>query len=357
MSHSSSQKPKSLETHLRRLLANASPRAPLPTTRELGQRFEVANTTVFRVLRRLVVAGEIWQHPNGRFYPATAKAVLERPKPVACVTRRLEVCSELYRELLEGISAGCGAARRSILMWHDELLLNHPDPTHPPVFAEMDQQRAILGEFLERHGESAGGFVLDHVWTDEALKEQSTRLVPAVVLYRRCRIDGFHNVYADFEAGALQALGHLLGRGYDQIVPVEPFQGDPAVAEFLDTLETSAAKLGCSERLAARVNGATAKARVALFTRLRAAKQRVALLCPEDNVSVLLLKGLRDANLRSPERVGLLSVMGTDFAAHHGLSHLRFDFRTLGRLAVDALRHTSALHSAIEPQLVQGVTT
>lgn len=357
MSHSSSLTPKSLETQLRRLLATAAPRASLPTTRELGQQFEVANTTVFRVLQRLVAAGEIWQHPNGRFYPAAAKAVLERPRPVACLTRRLELCSELYRELLEGISAGCGAARRSILMWHDELLLNHPDPTRPPAFADVRQQRAILEEFLDRHGESAGGFVLDHVWADEALREQAARLSPAVVLYRRCHVDGFHNVRADFEAGALQALGHLLGRGYDQIVPVEPFQGDPAVAEFLDVLEGSTAKLGCTGRLTARVSGATAKARTALFTRLRATKQRVALLCPEDNLSDLLLKGLREAGLCCPEQVGLLSVMGTDFATQNSVSCLRYDFRALGRLAIEALGKSSPTHRAVEPFFVAGKTT
>ena len=58
-----------LNERIRHLLANARVDQPLPTTRELGERFRVANTTVFRLLRELARTGEIWQHPvNGRYY-------------------------------------------------------------------------------------------------------------------------------------------------------------------------------------------------------------------------------------------------------------------------------------------------
>ncbi len=97
---------------LRRLAARAGAEQPLPTTRELGAELGVANTTVFRALRRLTEEGTIWQQPgSGRYFPAGARLLLDRPKPVACLIRRLELGSELYRELLEGISAGCGAGR------------------------------------------------------------------------------------------------------------------------------------------------------------------------------------------------------------------------------------------------------
>lgn len=350
-------KPDTVEDQLLQIARANAPHEPLPPTRSLGERLDVSYSTVARVLQRLAAAGKLWQHPNGRFYPATAKAVLDRPKPVACLTRRLELCSELYRELLEGISAGCGAERRTMLLWHDELLVNHNNPAEPPVFATVQQQRAILGDFLERHGAAAGGFLLDHVWSDEVLREHAAALRPAVVLVRRCTVPGISNIYADFNGGALHALGHLLGRGYEHIVPVEPFQGDPSIDDFLATAEAAARSLGCADRLAKRTNAATAPQRQALIRKVAAEKRRVALLCPEDNVARLLLEGLREAGVDCPRNVGLLSVMGTDIASQTGLSCVRYDFREIGKSAVRLLRAPDPASEAIDASLTQGATT
>jgi DNA-binding LacI/PurR family transcriptional regulator len=340
------------------MAAEAPVDRPLPTTRELGEEHGVANTTVYRVLRTMAEAGEIWQHPtNGRYYPAGARALLDRPKPVACLIRRLELASALYRELLEGISAGCGERHRTVLLWHDELLVNHPEPHEPPVFASVVQQRAILSTFLDRHGDAAGGFLLDHVWSDEALQTHAARLRPAVVLFRSCDLPGFSNVRADFRGGALKALAHLLGRGFEQIVPIEPFSGDPAVAEFGTALDAAAGELDCRARLAPVARATTARERANLIERLRKTTRRTALLCPEDNVAVLLAKAARDEGLRCPERVGVLSVMGTDLAVKEGISCLRYDFRALGRRAVEALSSAQSMRHVIEPQFSGGATT
>jgi len=345
------------ENRLRRLVESSAPDAPLPTTRSLGEQFGVANTTIFRALQKLVADGALWQHPSGRFYPAAAQALLERPKPVACLTRRLELCSELYRELLEGVSAACGANRRTMLIWHDELLLNHPDPAEPPVFANTRQQNAILKEFLLRHAKIAEGVILDHVWSDTVLENHADELKPGVVLFRRCDLAQFHNVQADFDAGALQALSHLLGRGYDLIVPVEPFSGDQAVDQFLEALEASAAKLGCNSRLSPRTSAATARERASLIGRASALKTRTAFLCPEDNVAMLLLNAARSAGIKCPDKLGLLSVMGTDFATRERISCLRYDFHSLGRLAVDSLASAQRFHRSIPPVFAPGDTT
>lgn len=343
---------------LRRLVADAPPDRPLPTTRELGGQFGVSNTTVFRVLNRLAEAGEIWQHPtNGRYYPSDARLLLDRPKPVACLIRRLELGSALYRELLEGISAGCGAGHRTMLLWHDELLVNHPDPRDPPIFATVGAQRAILEDFLDRHGPSAGGFVLDHVWSDDALRAHAERLQPAVVLFRSCAIKSLGNIRADFRAGAVKALAHLLGRGYEQILPIEPFAGDPAVVEFAAALEAAADELGCRNRLTPVVTASTPKERRAVVERLRRGSKRGALLCPEDNVALLLVEALRQAKVRIPHAVGVLSVMGTDLAVKAGVSCLRYDFRELGRLAAQALGESAPARHTIEPQFALGATT
>ncbi|MEY4938412.1 MAG: hypothetical protein RIQ93_147 [Verrucomicrobiota bacterium] len=347
-----------LAERIRHSLKSVPTDRPLPTTREFGLRFGVANTTVFRVLQRLTTDGEIWQHPtSGRYYPATARALLDRPKPVACLIRRLELGSEQYRELLEGISVSCGALHRTMLLWHDELLVNHPDPHEPPVFAPVAQQRAILNNFLERHGAAAGGFVLDHVWTDDALRVNIARLKPAVVLFRSCSIDGIHNVRADFRSGALKALAHLLGRGFEQIIPVEPFAGDPAVTEFNSALVAAAGELGCRNRLSDVEVGRTEKERSLIIERLRRSTRRSALVCPEDNITMLLRAAMTAGGIACPDRVGLLSAMGTDLATKAGISCLRYDFRALGRRAVDALGCATVVRDLIEPQFFSGATT
>jgi DNA-binding LacI/PurR family transcriptional regulator len=301
--------------------------------------------------------GEIWQHPtNGRYFPPGAQALRDRPKPVACLIRRLELGSELYRELLEGISAGCGERQRTMLLWHDDRLVNHPDTQLPPTFATIAQQRAILHDFIERHGASAGGYLLDHLWSDEALRTHVLHVQPAVMLYRSCDLPGIGNVAVDFRAGALKALAHLLGRGFDHITYVEPFNGDPAVTEFGLALEKAAAELGCANRLST-TSAATPRERSALIDRLGRSSRRNALLCPEDHVALLLANSARQAGVKLPERAGVLSVMGTSVAVKAGFSCLQYDFRALGRMAVEALGSDEPVRRIVPPQFVNGDTT
>jgi DNA-binding LacI/PurR family transcriptional regulator len=350
--------PADLAGRVRKVVADAHPDQALPTTRELGQLLGVANTTAFRVLQKLTLDGEIWQHPtSGRYYPPTARALLDRPKPVACLIRRLELGSEQYRELLEGISHGCGALHRTMLLWHDEMLVNHSEPHEPPLFAPVAQQRAILTNFLDRHGSAAGGFVLDHVWSDAVLRQHSRRLTPAVMLFRTCTVEDYSNVRANFRSGTLKALTHLLGRGFEQIIPVEPFTGDPAITEFIGALESAADETGCRNRLGAVASARTDRDRTALIQRLSHMSQRTALVCPEDNVALLLADAAREAGLACPERIGLLSVMGTDYATKAGMSCLRYDFRAMGRLAVEALGSAQPVQHVLEPNLISGSTT
>ena len=347
-----------LAANIARLVADGPDDRPLPTTREIGRQLGVANTTVYRHLHTLARTGGIWQHPtSGRYFPAAARLLLDRPKPVACLTRRLELASEQYREILEGVSAQCGALHRTMLLWHDDLLVNHLVTHDAPAFANPGQQRLILSGFLDRHGGSAGGFILDHVWSDEALRGFGERLQPAVVLYRSCKLPGIANVRADFRLGSLMALTHLLARGFERIVPVLPFGGDAAVAEFLSAFEAAAAEAGSRARLDKAARATTNDERAALIERLRREPRRTALVCPEDNVALMLASAARAAGLACPDRVGILSTMGTNFASRAGVTHLRHDFRAMGRLAVEALRADEPAQRIVEPLLSPGTTT
>jgi len=347
----------SLRDKLVALLESAPDTGPLPTTRELGQRFAVANSSVSRLFQKFVQEGTVWQHVDGRYYPAAARARLHRPKPVACLTRRLELCSQLYRELLEGISLGCGAHRRTMLLWHDDVLVNHHDVALEPVFATRDQQRAILTEYLDRHAEGAGGFVLDHIWDDAVIGEFAGRLSPAVMVFRSCSVASVSNVRADHRAGIHMALTHLLARGYESILPVEPFARDPAVDEFLATLASVGDALGCRERLLPSARAGTAEQRQHLTRRLARTTSRTALLIPEDNVAMAMRSALGTAGVDCPGKIGLLSGMGTDFAVQSGLSYLRYDFRDLGRRAIEALSSAQPVREWVGPQFHLGSTT
>ncbi len=328
--------------------------APLPSTRALGAKHGVANTTIFRALAELVAEGVLWQHPvNGRFYPIAGRASLDRPKPVACLFRRLELGSALYRELLEGVSAGCGKERRTMLLWHDELLVNHSNLESPPRFALADEQRAILKGFVDHHGEFSGGYVLDHIWDDEAIRLASRKLRPAVMLYRRVPADlDIGNVYADFAGAATQALAHVLGRGFDRIVPVRPFTGDPAVEAFLDQLEATATALGCRERLAPRVT-----AEWGVIKKQLSRARRSALVVPEDHVAVRLCAELRAEGCKLPTDAGVLAVMGTSVSAAAGLSRISFDFRAMGAQAVALLQAGARKSIAVPGVLETGIST
>lgn len=222
---------------------------------------------------------------------------------------------------------------------------------------EKDAQRLLLDSFLERHGDAAGGYLLDHVWSDAVLKRAGDRLAPGVLLFRKAPPGlRLSNVRADFEAAATQALAHLLGRGFTRVVPVEPFSGDPAVTEFFNAVETAARSLACEERLAPRVRASTPEEAAALIRSLPK-NTRTALLVPEDHVAVRLHALLRETGSACPEDVGILAVMGTGVSARDGLSRLGFDFRAMGRAAVGLLAESKPRSIAFPPVLQHGETT
>ena len=64
-----------------------------------------------------------------------------------------------------------------------------------------------------------------------------------------------------------------------------------------------------------------------------------------------------EAGLRSPERIGLLPVMGTDLATKAAISCLRYAYRAMGHLAVEAPGSGQAVQQMLEPQPVTGPTT
>ena len=348
-----------LESYLRAIAKDAAwpVEQALPTTRIQAKRFRLSASTCLRLQKKLTEEGCFWQHDSGRFYRAGARALLNRPKPLACLLRRLELCGALYRELLEGVSAGAGAAGRPMLMWHDDVLVSHADPDQPPTFADPETQQRLMAGVLQWPRGESDGYILDHVWDDVALRQAADLPKPAVLLYRRApEGTGLNNVRADFNAAATMALAHLLGRGFERIVPVEPFLGDPAVEEFFEALEQAAISLGCVHRIAPRVSACGSLERKQLVAGLPQ-NERIALVVPEDHVAVRLHALLTASKRPCPQEVGLLSVMGTEVAKAAGLSRIAYDFRGMGRAAVRQLSGGRGLVEVFPPSLQIGAST
>ncbi|MBE2212842.1 MAG: substrate-binding domain-containing protein [Opitutaceae bacterium] len=72
---------------------------------------------------------------------------------------------------------------------------------------------------------------------------------------------------------------------------------------------------------------------------------------------MLLAEAARQSGLRCPEKVGVLTVMGTDLATRAKLTCLRYDFRKMGHRAVAVLGAENPIHESLPPQLVPGETT
>lgn len=345
------------EQWLADLKREAPAETPIPTSRDIAGRYGVAHTSVFRQLQRLEARGEVWKAESGRFYFPEARSAVQKPRPIACLFRRIENWSALYREIMEGIAEGCQQQELGSLLWHENVLVRHDDPGHPPVFATTARQGQSLTRFVERYGGDIGGLILDHVWTDRALARLPDELRKQAVLLCRPTSTDIPAIHQDFPMAAHLALVHLLAAGYDQIHPVRPFSHDPAVDHSLKALSTAAQKGEARHRLGETLSAETPAERAAIISSLLKKRQRCALVFPEDNIAALFHQECVQRGLACPEQIGILSLQGTRTAAEAQLSHVRTDYALLGRLAVQACLRLTAEKESLTPRLVQGITT
>ena len=105
------------------------------------------------------------------------------------------------------------------------------------------------------------------------------------------------------------------------------------------------------------LSAADADARRLVVERVRSTRQRVALFCPEDNVSTLLLDALHAARVHCPDKAGVFSGMGTAVAAARSLSRLELPFEAMGFEAGRLLDLQTTRTVVLPVRLVQGGTT
>jgi hypothetical protein len=330
---------------------------PLPTTRELGDRYGISNASACRLLKRLDEEAVIWRRENGRYYLNESRRLFEKRKPYACLLRKLQNWSRIYQGVMNGFTHVFGRDRASMLFVHNDALVRHADTDHPPVHAGIGAQREALLEFFRDHQDQFAGILLDDVWMDEVLGGFAHQLANAVIVCRPSRLPELSSVSVDFDAAALLALGHLYARGYEEVWLAVPFTQAAPVDLMREATVRAGVVLGrpiAQEHIALV---ATPQEREAFIARIQASKRRVGIFCLEDNISLILEKSLKASGIAVPERVGLLSGMGTGIVTDRKVSSIQIDYERIGLTAGEILASGKPRSVMLPPSLFIGETT
>lgn len=325
----------SLETQV--LSALPSPDAalePLPTTRALGDRFGVSHVTVSRVLRRLADEGKLWQADNGRFYHPRAADSLAKIRPVSCLVRSINGWAAWYQQIMKGVSLVCEEQDRGIFLNPISALIRQQSPVALATYASTEEQRETFEAYLKRNEERAEFVLLDDAWSDEILCDYGKRLVSPRMLLRPSPCPEIESFYPDYAQGSMLALSHLLGRGFKRFLFVQPYPNYQVPRHFQAVFQDAFASIGGIDARLEVFETLGSERFPALLAQLAASKERVALICPEDNFSVALLHALHEAAFDLPGKIGLLAAMGSPMLENAHLTRVVVDFCEIGQKAV-----------------------
>jgi len=236
-------------------------------------------------------------------------------------------------------------------------LVRHADTEHPPLHAGPAAQREALAEFFRDHEDQFGGILFDDIWSDDVLEEFAGRLGNAVIVCRSTRLPGLSSVSVDFELSGVLAIGHLFARCYEEIWIAVPFRGAPPVDLMRAAACKAAVTLGrpIEEKNLCLV--ATPQDRAVFIQRLKETSRRIGVFCLEDNVAMILQRSLLEAGIACPQRVGIVSGMGTDIVTDRNITTLRIDYERIGREAAQILADRVLLTTTIPTTLMLGQTT
>lgn len=328
---------------------------PLPTSRDLAAQWEVHHSTIFRILVELSQEGVVWQHPHGRFYPASAQKQAGHNLPIAFLGRQMKQWSFLYQEILEGISEVCASSGSPLILLSSERLVEHDTPATPPRFSTPTIQSKEIQRLLAMVPKSCAGVIFDHLWQDRVLRTRIADMPSSVLLLRPSVLD-MKTVLPDYAAGAVLALRHIVECGYEEVQLVMPFAHDPPTNQYNRVFNEHFALAGGKMRRREIWDCTTPKKRAALVRKLRRTRKRVAVLVPEDNVAILLHQEMEAQGIDLPWRVGIISLQGTA-GPSSPLTRVRYDYRRMGRMAAGILRGVPQKDHPFAPALITGRTT
>ena len=315
---------------------------PLPTLRDLGEAFELHPSTISRLLRDLETEGLIWQGSSGRFFAAGERSEILRGAPVCFIGREMMHWSQLYQELLAGVSEVCSANSSPLIFQAAPNLVRVPVLLEPPIFGDIPSQVKELKALVKGIPKGCSGFLLDHLWSQEAINSVS---FPSGQRVRLLYGEGKRRkvISPDYGAGVEMTVQHVRNGGFKRIFLVIPFEGEPLIDDCIRRLRIALAPLGCEEILFQD------KKRIsALATE---GDERICLVCPEDNTALGLANLIRRTKPSgAPDRLEIMATQGTGVVtAPH--SRLRFDYRRLGRAAVSHILHGTPF-KPMKPTLV-----
>lgn len=313
------------------LIAKLKPQEPLPPLRTLARRLEVHASTVCRLLKDFADEGKAWRSPSGRYFAATERGAGLRGLSLCFIGREMHHWSQLYQELLEGISEVCSANEGNLVLVSSPRLLSQSSPAEVRSILPPRNQGAEIQRLIERLPQGLAGLVLDHLWDENALALASLpRMETRALLLPPTGKLGCAS--PNYDQGAELSLAHAQHCGYTEFVVVRPFTGDPSIDAIIKSFTTVASSW--------RLRIATGQDTEAIRTMIGGAtrgKSRVCIICPEDNTALSIAHVLSQRNI-SPEKIGLISLQGTG-AAGLPLTHIRYDYRRLGRATAATILH------------------
>lgn len=306
----------------------------LPTLEFLGKQFQLHPSTVFRILRDLGTEGVVWQSPNGRYYPAASRSKQVRGLPVFFIGREMWRWSRLYHEILEGVSEVCSANASPLVLLSAPTLVHQADPTKPPRFASAKTQKKELEMLLPSIPRNCGGLLFDHLWKDAALSLPGLPSAPKIQLfYGSGRL--MPVAAPDYEDAAGCAKEFVDSRKIGRPLIVSPFKGDPAIDASVELLKAALVEHDPEEVAFEALTGHLKKLGA------RSGKQRICLVCPEDNTAKALFEEMQGTP-SVEQTISLFATQGTGLLTLPA-NRLRFDFRWLGRSAAAAILQGQSL--------------
>ncbi len=320
------------------LIKNQPENKPLPSLRQLADDFDLHSTTIFRLLHDLETEGVVWQGPSRRFFPASAQSHALKGKPICFIGRNIQDWSQLYQEILEGVTEVCTTNGSPLILHSAPNLVQVPVQLEPAIIATEEEQQAEMAKLLKTLPKSCAGYIFDHLWCDAALKlvpfprNQCIQLLSGSEEHTKV-------ITPNYSAGAKLIADYVQSRKFNQVYLVESTPEEPLLHRSVNQMQETLANLS--------THGLNFYDEEAVHALVREIQPHSCFICTEDNTALGLASRIREADRKTVEMV---SIQGTGIVtAPH--TRLRYDYRRLGRSAASGILHGTAIKQ-MAPRLV-----
>jgi DNA-binding LacI/PurR family transcriptional regulator len=326
------RKPTALALDARKRIIEAIRSLPkttmLPTTRELGETYDLHPSTIFRLLRDLAAEGYVWQSPNGRFFPAGAQRQNLCGVPLCFIGREMWQWSRLYQEILEGISEVCSANGSALIFMAAPSLIQQRDPMTAPVYASKKQQIKALQSLGAAVPRGCAGCLFDHLWQEEVINQSGLNSGHLLQLLKSgdSKLD---TVVPDLAGGARLVAEYLQNQNPGHVVLVQPFDGDSAVDEMMASLRSALSIFPYQQLDFGDIGKAF---------HMKPNTGKLFFVCPEDNTAHALRERIQASGSKISESAEVIATQGSGLLNAPAV-RLRYDYRRLGRAAAAKILH------------------